>query len=521
MFQLESGHRFSHWKNSFCECTFTNEKNCTEVHSKQMNVVFNEIDAEPVDVNGSSVSILNDFAFVIGGKFSQSNYDPAYLSIRQIALTTATWMPELVNTTGIPNRMYHTSSAICGKIVVLGGCSTANMQCVFNNAVEISRSDFGYQSIADLEDPALCRFGHSASVIGSNRDRIVIFGGSSNSSGDLIMISYHDIPKCETLSIQGESPHTRSFHSATVCGDSNQHIIVFGGKHESKVFGDLWILDLSAVLQAGEAPAEVVDPKAKGGKKGGGAVSAPVGIWMKLAESIACPPRYFHSSFVYLDRMSRSRKFCVFGGAIASKTDTIPFWEATLSVTDGPVSIGSFEGRIVEEKLIDPPTDDSNSDAISESIYGQVSAVVAEETSSAYAIDSASFLLRIGGFSRGSNTVSTKLSKYQSTSILVLNDKSTRAFELLDFVRRRKAKVAYVDPSDPIPTRFEYANGDVYEGAMAAKDQSNDMDSCRYWRHGYGSLTYATTGDVFEVRSLAVLFYSLLALLARLSLLGS
>jgi hypothetical protein len=163
-----------------------------------------------------------------------------------------------------------------------------------------------------------------------------------NASSNIFLLSFDgDVPTLVGIETEGDGPIqatstapntvpiSREFHSATVCGQHNQYVLVFGGKTGSTLHCDLYLLDLSACLnitaddglsaaagKAGAKPVEKGGAKGKDAKKGGGgAPSGPVAVWYKLIDaSKVLSSRYLHCAISYADPTAKSRCLCIFGG---------------------------------------------------------------------------------------------------------------------------------------------------------------------------------------------------------------
>ena len=210
------------------------------------------------------------------------------------------------------------------------------------------------------------RFGHSAIVVKTARDRdyrMVIFGGTNGMQTfddlfSLIIPKNYRVMQGEKInslkwrnmsdiSRNGPWPSKRAEHAASIYFSPNKktYMAIYGGRHDSKVFNDLWLL-----------PLDIVDGKEsrtwikKSGENGPGSyfsssLKFPLDIWPSLSRFIAgfgfnywttqverTPPRFGHTmitleSSAALDawtkqerktQMDTSQSMLVFSGATAT-----------------------------------------------------------------------------------------------------------------------------------------------------------------------------------------------------------
>ena len=459
--------------------------------------VFEEIDGNPLDISGATINVLNETVFIVGGKAQFSSFNPAFLSVRQLDLATASWKSDLVNSQGICDRIFHSSVSYLQKIFVFGGVSTTT-KLPLPDAVEIIPTEFGCQVNTVFQNEALARHGHTASIVSAQRDKVAIYGGMGHKSSDLILFSLSPDPKIDIITSDGDAPHTRAFHSATVCGNMNQYLLVYGGRSGATVFGDLWVADLTNALQDDNA-AGGSSAKGKAAPKKG-ASTGPSASWTKLASSISCSPRYCHSAFVF-NQQTQFSTLCIFGG-VFTEAEAGLIWQADLTVNSdaGVVTVGAFTGLESSCKRIDEPTNPSEqSDDVfqypygqTSSVYGQLVCPVTEQVGGSD--DSVAFVLATGGYLNDKRPASS--SACNTTTMLVLNESSRRVAGIREYIELYKRKNR-VTEEDAIPTQWEYPNGDMYVGDLV-RSQEGSCDY-PYYRHGFGSMTYAATGDKYEV----------------------
>jgi len=96
-------------------------------------------------------------------------------------------------------------------------------------------------------EPPTPRYGHSATYLGTQKDKIAIFGGQDTLQqfGELYLIDHNAAawtqPKCS-----GPAPAPRMKHTATACGASGKTLIFGGFNKQDRVLDDCFTLEVSA-----------------------------------------------------------------------------------------------------------------------------------------------------------------------------------------------------------------------------------------------------------------------------------
>ena len=321
-----------------------------------------------------------------------------YLQVRVLHVPTATWSPSVIVSNGLFNRAYHASATIRDEVFLFGGVSkvgngTALEACL--DVIRVRKGTFGYKSnVLSLEEhqhvaKSASTVGLSATTCGKEQDCVVLFGGYQHAvNGSAIGGVYTNSvylfraveeklevgpsdgsqsPRPNHLSkkvkymmkqvdvdTNGATPPPRAYHTATLVtpnpSNPNQaFLVIFGGETEGKhMLNDMWILDLTEVLNAEYHVPEVAPPvvetkPAKGGKASKNDPVVPlktnVATWMKVtyssSSSVVVLPRCKHNAFhvrspnvfyhphghppedQHLDQSSQSQKhyeFTIFGG---------------------------------------------------------------------------------------------------------------------------------------------------------------------------------------------------------------
>lgn len=299
---------------------------------------------------GCSCTVLDDSAYVIGGSSSTESFaNPStHLRVSCFSIKALEWQGVHVNANGIMNRRNHAAVSLNGSVVVFGGTlvqSCSGNEDLCEDVVTCTPSPFGIRCLS-VETPSMARMGHSANVFGDGK-RAVIFGGNTAegiSSEALIYAPAGEgwIP----VEVEGQGPSGRTYHSAVVCGDSNQYLVVSGGLTAAAegaagvvATGEVWVLDLTAyIVDVPPEPAEPVDTKGKKGGKAGAGPAKPTATWMLVADAGGIfEPRFRHFTYV-ADPTASPMRLCVLGGmsqtSPPASTNTMVSVDLTKSGTD-------------------------------------------------------------------------------------------------------------------------------------------------------------------------------------------
>ena len=295
---------------------------------------FSKTDSFSVPI-GSSASVIKDKVLIIGGiELNESPSSNPFLQVRCVNILSTEWTPSFVDSKSILNRSFHASVTLKESIIIFGGCEKRYDQqyrlIPSKEIVKIDNTAFGLKCSILAESLHIQKQGLTAVVVGKESDKVLLFGGIGplnetlktpySSEVFLFQEKSNEVISIE-ISATGERPSARAFHSCIPFGDINQYALIFGGQAESKTaLNDFWILDISEILAALDAPPEAapVVPDKKAAKPAKGKekeVKGPVAYWTKLSSSTPlCPPRYMHSSCIVSPKGSPSSSVFVFGG---------------------------------------------------------------------------------------------------------------------------------------------------------------------------------------------------------------
>jgi len=284
--------------------------------------------------HGSTCSVLKDNVLVIGGNSSQqSNVCPStYLRVCSYSLKTLEWQAVHVNSNGVANRRNHAVATVGNSVVVFGGVHTMGYNALIGDVVTCTPTAFGIKC-TQLEAPSMARMGHTANTFGDGR-RVVVFGGqkAEGCSPDVwVFVPENDSwIEVELDPANVAVPAGRMHHSAAVCGDKNQFLIISGGVCPSEgeeaapgnsVSSEVWVLDLTAFVvdappEATDAPA--ADAKSKKPAKGAPAGPVkPVATWSLAAVAEDAPVmecKFHHTTYKASADADSAFRIAVMGG---------------------------------------------------------------------------------------------------------------------------------------------------------------------------------------------------------------
>ena len=311
--------------------------------------MFDLLSSDGCNITGSTASCIGNKVYVVGGKRGQRSAVSPLIQINCFDLDSKSWIPIYNNTNGILNRFFHTSCVINSDIYVFGGCPVAHEfseECT-REVIRIRDTECGILSVVHSLEENVARQGQSSCLMGKSKKSIVLYGGASiekdpviigypskiYSSNVSLFSSSSDSYTLSQIEINSEDdiPVGRAFHTAVVCGDENELMIICGGRNSDGLLKDMWILDMTAILSTGDTtPILSASQKIKkplNEKKKGSSSLNPTAKWTKvhLPDSCKFTPRHLHSSF-YLPNPgggsvssvqsggSQGGLFCVFGG---------------------------------------------------------------------------------------------------------------------------------------------------------------------------------------------------------------
>lgn len=137
-------------------------------------------------------------------------------------------------------RCAHTTNYYKNKLYVFGGWNGSRM---INDLYILNVGTLRWSKAAYSGEVPTPRAGHSAVVMGSN---LVVFGGGdgTNYLNDLYFLDLETMVWKQGYT-SGTTPCARSRHTATVISD--HQMVVIGGGDDSRVYNDVYILDVSSM----------------------------------------------------------------------------------------------------------------------------------------------------------------------------------------------------------------------------------------------------------------------------------
>lgn len=435
-----------------------------------------KFDTTPINFGfGCTSTLLQNEIFVIGGN-ANTTVSNNILQVKCFSVNEIRWKVVRVNTNGLINRSYHAALAADDKIYLFGGIDGSNE--VLDEVLSMSFTNEGFK-VDVIRGVEIYGNGLSANNAGSNSRKIVLFGGRNSggsfSSDVTSFASSNDISSPNNVAIVGNKPSPRAYHSSAVVGERMNILVVVGGRDESTIFNDIWILDMLPIL---EVSASVESQVAKSGKSTK-ATEVPVSagcVWTRATSTI--PHRCLHRSFV--KQFSGEISLFVFGGVGLHgvlPTELVCISLGSTSSRDCSISIHS----VVEDAK--------------EYRYGFGSIAIYED-------DKLSTGLVFGGSVDTHNGNGMSFIPFQS------NSKLGQALTALSPYITKVADESKLSYGPGVIHNICYDNGDVYEGevevllagaADAADAASTALgDEDKKLRHGVGKLI-ASNGDIYEV----------------------
>jgi hypothetical protein len=414
---------------------------------------------------------MDDTIYLIGGG-DQNNLDSqSIIRIATYCLKQLRWTSKTINGNRALNRSFHASTVVGSKIFTFGGCTSlgnlGEILSVTSSAEEVTCETCQVNN-ASLK-------GLSASTMGlsSKTERVVLYGGLTDlndyASECLVFDPTADtLQNSKIISMQTESeiPPARAFHSAVVCGENRQYLIVHGGRGRAGLLSDLWILDTSSLFLPAE-PVQI-DPKSKGGKGGKAAPTPSLPFWCQVALNSPLTPRCLHSSF--LTTTGRSFTLHTFGGVGDQGIFPIEI-SGTQIVQEGP---NKFTGTHL---TTDSAHQEQETPRTFSKRYAFSSCEIIEN-------ENPVAIFVFGGIQNLQHNSSALLPE-----LMILEESSSFASQALQ-------QLPELSPADEAPPdnnigHIEYPSGDVYDGEVLKEEDVT-------YRHGNGKLLYAN-GSVYEV----------------------
>ncbi|KAH3761133.1 galactose oxidase [Pelomyxa schiedti] len=182
---------------------------------------------------------------VFGGGDDSRLYNDTYV----LDIDTMAWSRPAVSGSPPTPRWGHTAALVGDKMLIFGGHDGGKM---LNDLYELDTVTLSWSQVAKIDgDEPSPRAGHTMSTLDS---KLVLFGGSDGGKtlNDVYFLDT-SFPTCTWMKslIVGAAPTGRCTHTATLC--ENGFLVVFGGGNGTRLFKELYFLDLGRVLRDIEA----------------------------------------------------------------------------------------------------------------------------------------------------------------------------------------------------------------------------------------------------------------------------
>lgn len=496
--------------------------------------------------------------FVVTGGLANGGGNGAALQLQLLDLTTIRWKCQAFPS--FPNRYYHSSVNVHGRIYLLGGFNVIN-DVPYSPLLVVTESRFGLKinrvdpniiepegSTGTFNKEWLSLGGSIAQRMGKDEDKIVLFGGTSQNnltfSNEVILLIPSKTVLTQTdvklVPIEGNKPDPRAYHTAVTINPTL--LLIHGGRTKNhEVFNDFWILDLGEIvnIDPNQVPVEAPPEKGKGGKSAKSkepVQKPPSGYWFKL-NTDAFPsvvlPRFQHTSVIASsENNDGGYSLFVFGGINKEGSlslDTVTRIDLHEDATT-KYSINNVQD--IQAPIVNDPI---NQRIISkESISSFTSSLLTiqdtfpDNNNNNGNGNGSLGIIIYGGYrqlldqNKSTNTNTFWSEKYNITYLLAMNQNLyTREWKQL----RKKIQLSNQHiPELYIPdinednnsnglTRIQYDNGDVYLGQVIETLEEGGVEGVKKAiitdegirigfesdiRHGKGKMTYAN-GDIYEV----------------------
>lgn len=313
--------------------------------------MIHDLDTRDYEVSGSTACCVENNAYIVGGHLRGHVGMETFLQVECMNLTTLAWKPQYLNTNGILNRSFHCSCVIDKEIFVFGGTSVESYanDHNLNEVVRISMTEYGLVStIFCVDDEEAVSFqGQSVCLMGKLKKYVLLYGGMSFVRDETHHAAVSRVYRSNLssfsaanaerpfghvdIAFEDDVPPGRAFHTAVVCGEDNEFMIVCGGRNGDSVLNDVWLLDMSSVLlnqeiisgsskdrKASESVKEIIPQSAK---RKGTQPMIPTARWsrIKFQDDSVFLPRQLHSSYFIPNKKSETvsqtyGSFYIFGG---------------------------------------------------------------------------------------------------------------------------------------------------------------------------------------------------------------
>lgn len=353
-------------------------------HPKNFKICHRLKDSDH-DVTGSTSCCIEDTAYTIGGCGSDLFGKKPFLQVDCLDLISKLWMPTYLNSNGILNRSYHCSCVIDRNIYLFGGCTTGNESCNQNTdeVIRIRRTVFGLVSTVHTVDNSVACQGQSVSIMGKLKNYVLLYGGkafvkddSDQSAASVVFKSSLSTFSCHhseasfcpvEVAPEDEAPPGRAFHTADVCGDDNEYLIICGGRNGEICLNDIWLLDMTSILQTlDSADSSTKEKRITDSSKDKKPMSSkrrstyPTARWSKVKIHCEIPflPRQLHCSYFipckeYGSSSSSKGHIYFFGGLSESGMLRCAVEEYEIVISDKSADMTLIEDSLTESDAME------------------------------------------------------------------------------------------------------------------------------------------------------------------------
>jgi len=436
--------------------------------------------SSPVQVDASAVRatsiVIGGNLLIIGGTKG------LYLSVQCLVCNSLQATSHFVETNGVLNRTGHCLLAYQESVYIMGGLHPHSGDKL-SQVGRLELNQFGFKASIVSYDDCCARTGMTASLFGVLGSEVCLFGGKDSKgrySNEVTKFKPAlDIPpenRFIPIEIAGDRPPARCNHSATVCGDKRQILIVVGGQSETGLLWDVWILDLSKADEANKAEAPLEDPKGKKAPPVKGQlvpdVSPTACVWVKLLVESNFESTLRRSMHVCVSSREESNNNVSL--ILAAGVDH--FGDVLFDVHRLEVDL---EGKVVTAcQRVDDAALNPNCDCVTElpnlfTIADESGKVVLIAIFSASGTQLQFFILNDGS----SHSLGAAL--------------QSKALAALEQSQKQQEHHANIDVSDIVPTFLSYEDGSSYSGDLVRDESGLAFGSTGFVRHGFGIMNFA------------------------------
>eukprot|EP01097_Dermamoeba_algensis_P006690 TRINITY_DN4167_c0_g1_i2.p1 TRINITY_DN4167_c0_g1~~TRINITY_DN4167_c0_g1_i2.p1 ORF type:complete len:1011 (+),score=257.81 TRINITY_DN4167_c0_g1_i2:378-3410(+) len=188
-----------------------------------------------------TMSVVGNRIFLVGGSSGRTYLNSVYV------LRTDDWVWTRLTLKGYATtRAGHSSVVVGKKLVFFGGRKNTDQPIYFNDLLVLDTEDESWNQLkigGKLIPKG--RAWHTASFTGT---QMLVFGGMGENEELYNDIMVLDLVKLQWVKpeTQGDTPSPRYGHSACIVGGGTK-LVIFGGMDHSRVFDDVFVLDLATM----------------------------------------------------------------------------------------------------------------------------------------------------------------------------------------------------------------------------------------------------------------------------------